>query len=73
MTEPEIDLARMAQSMGAEGIGPIRRGQDLGAALEQGIAAVRAGRTCVIDISVVPGYDANMSGQSAPQSAVRRA
>ena len=62
MSEPDIDIAQMARSMGAEGIGPVKRKQDIAAALEQGFAFVRAGKVCVIDASVAPGYDANMSG-----------
>ena len=62
MSEPDIDIAQMARSMGAEGIGPVKRKQDIAAALEQGFALVRAGKVCVIDASVAPGYDANMSG-----------
>lgn len=72
MTEPEIDLAKMAESMGALGIGPVRRAQDLQPALREGLAAVRAGRVCVIDASVVPGYDSNMSGQTSTQSAIHK-
>ena len=72
MTEPEIDLARMSESMGALGIGPVRRAQDLLPALREGLAAVRAGRVCVIDASVVPGYDSNMSGQTSTQSAIHK-
>jgi len=72
MTEPEIDLARMAESMGALGIGPVRRAQDLLPALREGLAAVRGGRVCVIDASVVPGYDSNMSGQTSTQSAIHK-
>ncbi len=72
MTEPEIDLAKMAESMGALGIGPVRRAQDLPAALRTGIEAVRAGRACVIDASVVPGYDSNMSGQSGSSAVHKR-
>lgn len=72
MTEPEIDLAKMAESMGALGIGPVRRAQDLLQALRDGLAAVRAGRVCVIDASVVPGYDSNMSGQNSTQAAIHK-
>ena len=64
MSEPDIDIAMMARSMGAEGIGPVRRKQDLPAAIEQGLSLVRAGKVCVIDASVAPGYDANMSGNT---------
>ena len=62
MSEPAIDIAAMARSMGAEGFGPIRRAQDLGPAMREALALARAGKTCVIDAWVVPGYDANMSG-----------
>ena len=64
MSEPDIDIAQMARSMGAESIGPVKRKQDIAAALEQGFALVRAGKVCVIDASVAPGYDANMSGSA---------
>jgi thiamine pyrophosphate-dependent acetolactate synthase large subunit-like protein len=62
MSEPAIDIAAMARSMGAEGFGPIQRAQDLGPAMREALAAARAGKTCVIDAWVAPGYDANMSG-----------
>lgn len=72
MSEPEIDIAQMARAMGAEGIGPVRRAQDLHAAITQGLALVRAGKVCVIDACVAPGYDANMSGNAAPSSAAHQ-
>jgi thiamine pyrophosphate-dependent acetolactate synthase large subunit-like protein len=62
ISEPDIDIAQMARSMGAEGIGPVTRKQDLRAAIDTAIASVRAGKVCVIDARVAPGYDANMSG-----------
>ena len=72
ISEPNIDIAQMARSMGALGIGPVTRGQDLKAAIAQGIKAVRAGQVCVIDACVLAGYDANMSGQSANNSNVHK-
>ena len=68
MSDPEIDIAQMARAMGAEGIGPVRRAQDLHAAIAQGLQAVQAGKVCVIDACVAPGYDANMSGNAATTS-----
>lgn len=62
ISEPDIDIAQMAKSMGAEGIGPVTRAQDLRGAIDAGLAAVQAGRVCVIDARVAPGYDSNMSG-----------
>ena len=70
MSEPAIDIAAMARSMGAEGFGPIRRAQDLGPAILQALALARAGKTCVVDAWVAPGYDANMSG--APTAAAHK-
>ena len=72
ISEPNIDIAQMARSMGALGIGPITRRQDLQSAIEEGIAAVRAGQVCVIDANVLAGYDANMSGQTANNSNVHK-
>lgn len=72
MSEPEIDIAQMASAMGAQGIGPIRRAQDLHAAIEQGLQWTKAGKVCVIDACVAPGYDANMSGNSTTAASHKR-
>jgi thiamine pyrophosphate-dependent acetolactate synthase large subunit-like protein len=64
--EPDIDLAMMARSQGAVGIGPVR---DLGAlkdSIRQAIDHVKGGAVCVVDVRVMPGYDANMSGAPTP-------
>lgn len=55
--EPAVDLAAMARAQGAEGIGPVATIAELQPAIERGIAAVRAGKVCVIDARVLPGYD----------------
>ena len=47
----------MARDMGAAGIGPVTDPAKLQAALEEGIAAARSGRPCVVDARVLPGYD----------------
>ena len=72
MSDPAIDIAMMARSMGAEGIGPVNRKQDLQTAIDQGLAHVRAGKICVIDAWVAPGYDANMSGNAATTASQKR-
>jgi thiamine pyrophosphate-dependent acetolactate synthase large subunit-like protein len=72
MSEPEIDIAQMTRSMGAEGIGPVRRAQDLQAAITEGLRLVQMGKVCVIDACVAPGYDANMSGNASNNSAVHK-
>ena len=68
--EPDIDLAMMARSQGAVGIGPVKTLDDLGSAIKQAIDHVKSGAVCVVDVRVVPGYDSNMSG--APASAQKR-
>ena len=55
--DPPVDIAAMARSQGALGIGPIEKPEDVLPAVQQGIAAVRAGTPCVIDMRVLPGYD----------------
>jgi len=56
--DPDIDLAAMARAQGAVGIGPVALAAEVLPALEKGIATVRAGGVCVIDMRVEPGYDA---------------
>jgi thiamine pyrophosphate-dependent acetolactate synthase large subunit-like protein len=68
--EPDIDIAMMARSQGAVGIGPVRHLSELKDSIAQAIEQVRAGAVCVVDVRVVPGYDTPMSG--SPASAARR-
>ena len=63
--QPDIDLAMMARAQGAEGIGPVKRAEDIGPAIARGIEAVKNGAVCVVDVRVLPGYDANPSGSSS--------
>jgi thiamine pyrophosphate-dependent acetolactate synthase large subunit-like protein len=64
--EPDIDLAAMARAQGAVGIGPVREVSKLKSSLQEGIEHVKQGAVCVVDVRVMPGYDAPMSG--APKS-----
>ena len=66
MSDPEIDLAAMARAQGAVGFGPITDLAALDDAVAAALAAVQAGRVCVLDVRVLPGYDANLSGRVAP-------
>src|SRR5262245_13270243 len=60
--EPDIDLAAMARAQGAEGLGPVKEVSLLKPSLEKAIEHVRAGNVCVVDVRVLPGYDAPVSG-----------
>jgi hypothetical protein len=55
--DPDIDIAGLARNQGAVGIGPVTDPSKLQAAIEEGLAAVRGGRPCVVDARVLPGYD----------------
>ena len=52
MIEPDLDIAAIARGHGIEAEGPVERAADLAAALKRGEAAVRAGKTYLIDARV---------------------
>jgi len=54
--DPDIDLATMARGQGCTGIGPVGDPGKLVPALREAVAAVRAGKVCVVDVRVAPGY-----------------
>jgi thiamine pyrophosphate-dependent acetolactate synthase large subunit-like protein len=56
MSDPELDLARLAQGQGATGFGPVTTTDDYAKALASAIDAVKAGAVCVIDVHVAPEY-----------------
>ena len=49
---PDIDIAAIARAQGALGIGPVGDADSLRAALDDGVAAARAGGPAVIDVLV---------------------
>jgi thiamine pyrophosphate-dependent acetolactate synthase large subunit-like protein len=59
--EPDIDLAAMARAQGAAGIGPVKELSRLKPALADAIEYVKKGSVCVVDVRVMPGYDAPVS------------
>lgn len=64
--EPDIDLAALARAQGAEGIGPIKDVQELKPALAAAIDHVKRGGVCVVDVRVLPGYDAPVASAATP-------
>jgi len=70
INEPDIDLAMMARSQGAVGIGPVKHPGELRDSIKQAIDQVKGGAVCVVDVRVVPGYDTGAS--ATPASAARR-
>jgi acetolactate synthase I/II/III large subunit len=61
IADPDIDIAALARAQGAQGFGPIARGEDLIAAFAGAIAAVEAGGVAVVDVRIEPGYTPAMS------------
>jgi thiamine pyrophosphate-dependent acetolactate synthase large subunit-like protein len=55
--DPDIDLATLARAQGCIGIGPVEDPRRLVSALSEAVAAVRAGKVCVVDVRVAVGYD----------------
>jgi thiamine pyrophosphate-dependent acetolactate synthase large subunit-like protein len=64
--EPDIDLAAMARAQGAAGIGPIKEISRLKPSLADALEYVKKGHVCVVDVRVMPGYDAPASGGASP-------
>ena len=58
ISEPDIDIASLARSQGAQGFGPVTKQDDLVATFQKAIAAVEAGNVAVVDVRVEPGYSA---------------
>jgi len=54
ITEPNIDYAKMAQSMGLYAEGPITNPNDLGPALRRAIAVVKKGEPALLDVVTQP-------------------
>ena len=62
ITQPDIDVAAMARSQGAEGYGPLLDEASLEAAIDQGTEDVRRGKCAVLDVHVERGYPPTLGG-----------
>jgi len=54
LTDPFIDYAKMAQTYGMYGEGPISNPNDLGPALKRAIAVVKRGEPALLDVITQP-------------------
>jgi len=54
ITDPDPDLAKLAEAQGLVGIGPVHTSNELTTAITGGVAVLRDGGTCVIDVRVGP-------------------
>ncbi len=57
ISSPDVDIAKLAEAQGAIGIGPVKEIGELRAAIDKGLAVLRSGGVCVIDIHVNPGKE----------------
>ena len=64
ISDPDIDLAALAQAQGAQGFGPVHDAAELEGIFAAAITAVEAGAVAVVDVRVQPGYTPTMA--SAP-------
>ena len=56
MSDPTLDLARLAEGQGEIGIGPVADANALAGSLAIAVDKVKAGAVCVIDVHVAPEY-----------------
>src|SRR5207253_6839993 len=54
--DPDVDLAAVARAQGAVGFGPLARGRELRAALQEAVDRTAAGSVCVVDARVRGEY-----------------
>ncbi len=55
ISDPDIDLAALAQAQGAQGFGPVHDAAGLEGIFSAAITAVEAGAVAVVDVRVQPG------------------
>ena len=54
LNDPPVDYAKLAQSMGMMGIGPIEKPEDLAPAIRRGVETVKRGEPVLIDVVTQP-------------------
>jgi thiamine pyrophosphate-dependent acetolactate synthase large subunit-like protein len=57
LSDPDPDLAKLAEAQGAVGIGPVRSAGEVEAAIRKGVSVLQAGGVCVIDLHIDPGEE----------------
>jgi thiamine pyrophosphate-dependent acetolactate synthase large subunit-like protein len=58
ISDPDIDMAKLAEGQGATGFGPVEDAAALVETFQRAIAVVEAGGVAVVDVRVTPGYTA---------------
>ena len=65
ITEPDVDIAAYARSLGVEAAGPVTTTGELVAAIEKGFQVVEGGKPYLLNVHVKPGYAAHPPRRSA--------
>jgi len=61
LSDPDPDLAKLAEAQGAVGIGPVKSAGDVDAAIRKGLDVLRSGGVCVIDLHIDPGEERHVT------------
>lgn len=57
ISDPDVHFAKLAESYGVMGIGPVKTVADIGPAMKKAVEALKAGGTVLLDCHVDPGED----------------
>ena len=69
IADPEVDIAKLAESKGAVGIGPVKTVEELRTAMAKGVDVLKSGGVCVIDVHIDPGEERNAAATTTTRSA----
>jgi thiamine pyrophosphate-dependent acetolactate synthase large subunit-like protein len=59
--DPTLDFAMIARGQGAVGIGPVTKVGDVGSALREAVAVLKAGNVCLVDFHVTAGQERGLA------------
>jgi thiamine pyrophosphate-dependent acetolactate synthase large subunit-like protein len=69
IANPEVDIAKLAESKGAVGLGPIKSNDELRKAIAKGVEIIRSGGVCVIDVHIDPGEERSAAATTTTRRA----
>jgi thiamine pyrophosphate-dependent acetolactate synthase large subunit-like protein len=69
IADPEVDIAKLAESKGAVGIGPVKTVEDLRTAIAKGVDLLKSGGVCVIDVHIDPGEERSAAATTTTRKA----
>jgi thiamine pyrophosphate-dependent acetolactate synthase large subunit-like protein len=69
IADPEVDIAKLAESKGAVGIGPVKTVEELRTAIAKGVDLLKSGGVCVIDVHIDPGEERSAAATTTTRKA----